>query len=461
MSDPIPGVKAGQLSTDQKEALKGCEGGISRGTLAAFETAAEYLLAWGFAPPSSGQRALAEATLRRIADAQKAKGLPSCAAVALVVVGPFHVVMGEVAAGQIGAHYQDDVPDLLAAPPSDENLHRLSEGETTFWHSSRGSWFGALVTTDSRFNLLKEARRRDFPDWQRRLAAAQEKAKEPAQDSAQPTAPSEGGAKPTMTQGSGEQAESGGVLGGIEKAAKTAGDLVNIVKAVADIRSQAGGSYSINGLQVGQDFSTLPDEDIDDGFPARNTKYTVVMNASYHISGTLPDPSHKIALDTDLTVLMELGFAYQWGLRRSTGTYPCLHVRNFRLTQVKMSHPWFTDLNAKCVITNIAPSKDHPVAGIRLALDLQVIPAAWIVWRYKGTCGGLLEFHGDGEIKAEIADCQERPSQMGADYSPPTDEQLRRAGERIARAGRGPSTRGLADLLQAGKETDRDRLLKE
>ncbi len=460
MSDPFSELNVGTLSSDQQVKLKGCEGGMSRGTLAAFETAAGYLKSWGYAPPSSGQRALAEATLRRIAAEQNAKKLPSCAAVALVVVEPFHVVMGEMAAGQIGSHYQDEVPELLAAPPSDGNLRKLADGETKFWRSNRGSWFGALVGADSRFNLLREARQRDYADWQSTLAAATVK----NNDSTTPTTPSETGASPTMTQAQGDQAEgSGGVLGGIEKAAKAAGELVNIVKAVADIRSQTGGSYSIGGLQVGQNFSTLPDEDIDDGFPARNTRYTVSMNASYHITGTLPDASHKIALDTDVTALMELGFSYQWGLRRSSGAYPCLHVRNFRLTQVKMSHPWFTDLNAKIVVTTISPSKDNPVAGIQVMLDLQVIPASWIVWRYKGTCGGLLEFHGDGAIKAEIADCKERSSQMGVEFSPPTEEQLRRAGERIQQVGarRAPS-RGLADILDViEQEKESDQVWRE
>jgi hypothetical protein len=63
-----------------------------------------------------------------------------------------------VESGQIGDHYEKDVPDLLAQPPTDRNLRALANTETEFWQSDRGSKVGGWVSADQRYEWLWQAR---------------------------------------------------------------------------------------------------------------------------------------------------------------------------------------------------------------------------------------------------------------------------------------------------------------
>jgi hypothetical protein len=73
-----------------------------------------------------------------------------------------------VQAGQIGDHYERDVADTLALPPTNENLRSLAETETKFWQSPRGSTVGGWFSADWRYGMLVEAR----TDWLNSLPAA-------------------------------------------------------------------------------------------------------------------------------------------------------------------------------------------------------------------------------------------------------------------------------------------------
>src|SRR5262245_7866416 len=64
-------------------------------------------------------------------------------------------------AGHIGDHYANDVADVLAKPPTNENLRSLAETETKFWQSDRGSTVGGWVSADWRYDKLVSAR----TDW--------------------------------------------------------------------------------------------------------------------------------------------------------------------------------------------------------------------------------------------------------------------------------------------------------
>lgn len=63
--------------------------------------------------------------------------------------------------GEIGDHYENDVAELLAKPPTDENLRTLAETETRFWQSPRGSTVGGWFSADWRYGMLVDAR----TDW--------------------------------------------------------------------------------------------------------------------------------------------------------------------------------------------------------------------------------------------------------------------------------------------------------
>lgn len=115
-------------------------------------------------PPvdGEGQRALAVAVLRDIAGKEDF----TVAAVARLAVEPFYTTAGEVGAGNIGTHYKDEVPDKLAALPTDANLWALARHETEFWNSDRGSLAGSMMSADTRYYVLLAARK----DWEATLA---------------------------------------------------------------------------------------------------------------------------------------------------------------------------------------------------------------------------------------------------------------------------------------------------
>jgi hypothetical protein len=64
-------------------------------------------------------------------------------------------------AGQIGDHYEKDVANILALPPTNENIRSLAETETKFWQSDRGSTVGGWFSADWRYDMLIGAR----TDW--------------------------------------------------------------------------------------------------------------------------------------------------------------------------------------------------------------------------------------------------------------------------------------------------------
>jgi hypothetical protein len=110
-----------------------------------------------------GQRRRAVAALQQSA----ASGPFTCAAVALVGVEPFYAVMGEMGAGEIGDHYLQDIPDILASVPTDNQLWAMAQRETEFWNSARGSFIGAQMTAEERYGLLLKARK----EWEDAMPA--------------------------------------------------------------------------------------------------------------------------------------------------------------------------------------------------------------------------------------------------------------------------------------------------
>jgi len=66
-----------------------------------------------------------------------------------------------VQSGHIGDHYEKEVADILAKPPTNENLRNLAETETKFWKSDNGSTVGGWFSADWRYDKLVAAR----TDW--------------------------------------------------------------------------------------------------------------------------------------------------------------------------------------------------------------------------------------------------------------------------------------------------------
>ncbi|MEE6261339.1 hypothetical protein [Plantactinospora sonchi] len=108
-----------------------------------------------------GQRDKAMAVLNEI----EAKNPISSAAVARNMLDKVMWAVGNVAAGQIGDHYDQEVRELLSQPPTNENLRALAERETEFWNSPRGSDAGAMMGADTRYQLLLLSR----AEWVREL----------------------------------------------------------------------------------------------------------------------------------------------------------------------------------------------------------------------------------------------------------------------------------------------------
>ncbi|MEO3743649.1 hypothetical protein [Plantactinospora sp. B5E13] len=108
-----------------------------------------------------GQRDKAMAVLREI----EAQHPISSAAVARNMLDKVMWFAGNMAAGQIGDHYDQEVRELLSQPPTNENLRTLAERETEFWNSPRGSDVGAMMGADTRYQLLLLSR----AEWVREL----------------------------------------------------------------------------------------------------------------------------------------------------------------------------------------------------------------------------------------------------------------------------------------------------
>lgn len=101
-----------------------------------------------------GQRDKAIAVLEDISR----KNPVSVATVALRQVRWFRSWSGNIASATIGDHYQNDVADLLAKPPTNANLREIADTETRYWNSDRGNWVGAMVSADKRYDMLVDAR---------------------------------------------------------------------------------------------------------------------------------------------------------------------------------------------------------------------------------------------------------------------------------------------------------------
>ncbi|GAA2974343.1 type VII secretion target [Actinokineospora diospyrosa] len=116
-------------------------------------------------PYSHRQRRKAIEVLERIS----AKNEISVATVALPPVRALKLWVGEIASAKIGDHYEKEVADVLAKPPTNANLRELAVTETKFWNSERGNWVGSLLTADNRYNLLVGSR----DDWLAEMPAEQ------------------------------------------------------------------------------------------------------------------------------------------------------------------------------------------------------------------------------------------------------------------------------------------------
>lgn len=104
-----------------------------------------------------GSREHALRVLREIEDEDKV----TTAAVARLAVGPFFATAGNIAAGQIGEHYEEIRDGLLRKPPTDANLRELATNETiNFWNKQPGlaGYVGSAMSKDSRFEILKKCR---------------------------------------------------------------------------------------------------------------------------------------------------------------------------------------------------------------------------------------------------------------------------------------------------------------
>jgi hypothetical protein len=112
-----------------------------------------------------GQRDKAIAVLERIS-----KDNPvSVATVALRQVRWFRSWTRNFASATIGDHYEKDIPHLLAKDPTDANLREVAETETRYWTSDRGNLMGAIVSADTRYNMLVDAR----TEWLNEMPPAQ------------------------------------------------------------------------------------------------------------------------------------------------------------------------------------------------------------------------------------------------------------------------------------------------
>lgn len=451
-----------------KEAQEQIDKALASGGLSAFEAVAGLLKKWGRVLPDEGERALAEETLAAIRDRMASR--PSCAEVALLVVGPFHVIMAECQAGEIGRHYRDEVSGLLEVPPSNQNLRRLADRETAFWQTDRGSWLGRRISADLRYNLLVEARDRHLSDWESRLATASASVTEPSsndQSSNEPSTDEPSSNEPegaTMKQGGGDDsAGGGGKMEAVGQAIAVAKEVPAIVVAVFDayshVRQGVKGSYQIEGADLGDEFGTLPDEDgLDLALPARKVNYSIVTTSTLHLGGTFSDGARNIGLDNNVTVMLSLNFAYEWGLKRDVGPYPCLHVRSFRLTSVKMSHPSFTDVVATYTVKPISPKRDYPVAGIRLALTVDLDPGNRLGVA-SGRHGGTMDFYGDGSIVGDLDGCPTRAAALTIDDSP--DDADRRLLERAEAEHEQAEQERAARELAAKEQLARDEAANE
>lgn len=114
--------------------------------------------------PQQGQRAKAVAVLEKISRENPV----SAATVALRQVKWLHGWAGDFASASIGDHYEKDVPHLLKRPPTDANLRLLADTETKFWNSDEGNLAGRLMSADTRYNYLVEAR----TEWLNEMAPA-------------------------------------------------------------------------------------------------------------------------------------------------------------------------------------------------------------------------------------------------------------------------------------------------
>lgn len=87
-------------------------------------------------------------------------------------VSLFHLFMGNLGSSNIGQHYAQDIPHMLQAPDSDENLHAVAEHETEkYWKHQPGlsGYMGSAIGTKTRANILKKFRdhakgKKDEPD---------------------------------------------------------------------------------------------------------------------------------------------------------------------------------------------------------------------------------------------------------------------------------------------------------
>lgn len=82
----------------------------------------------------------------------------SVATVAVRQVRWFRGWAFNVASATIGDHYDKDIRHLLVKEPTDANLREVADTETKYWNSERGNWVGRLVSADTRYDMLVEAR---------------------------------------------------------------------------------------------------------------------------------------------------------------------------------------------------------------------------------------------------------------------------------------------------------------
>ncbi|RKI41033.1 DUF4157 domain-containing protein [Corallococcus sp. AB004] len=76
-------------------------------------------------------------------------------------VATFHALMGNIGSSTIGQHYARDIPDMLAAPDTDENLFNVARHETdNYWNQQPGlaGRMGGALNADQRARVLRLSR---------------------------------------------------------------------------------------------------------------------------------------------------------------------------------------------------------------------------------------------------------------------------------------------------------------
>lgn len=77
-------------------------------------------------------------------------------------VNPFARIFGDFASGNIGAHYENDVPHLMARNATRTNLMRLALRETNWWRQQTGlpGLVGGAMGHRTRYRILAAMMRR-------------------------------------------------------------------------------------------------------------------------------------------------------------------------------------------------------------------------------------------------------------------------------------------------------------